>query len=370
MRRSGYASGEPLRTLGIAVDVGTTNIHWSVNSLVDSSLIAEHRLRNPQQEFGSDFMSRLLWAAQSEEHARLMSQMPTDAIGHALRAASLDMDFDVREIERLCIVGNTAMLALLNRIDAGCIIRTGHNCWPTLLEGSSVDNVDWASALDLASLTSTYVVPPLGRFIGSDLLAGVVSTSLMHDSAPSMLVDFGTNVEMALWDGRHLWVTSSAGGPAFDGSLCGSDLINQIADLVRAKAISERGQLRVGVSPYDVDLVQRGKAAVATGICSLLKSAGIHHESLKRVCISGVFGNSIDIRNAQAIGLLPEIDLKLIQLYRNTALAGCVQLMASPDAMYYINKVQSCVYIVDIENSPYFYDLFIDNLYFQRMRSE
>ena len=62
------------------------------------------------------------------------------------------------------------------------------------------------------------VVSPFAGFVGSDLLAGVLATHLT-DRPGGLLIDFGTNSELALWDGATLWVTSAAGGPAFEG--CG-----------------------------------------------------------------------------------------------------------------------------------------------------
>ena len=66
------------------------------------------------------------------------------------------------------------------------------------------------------------VISPLAGFVGSDLLAGVLATRLTEQPG-SLLIDFGTNSEMALWDGQTLWVTSAAGGPAFEscGMQCG-----------------------------------------------------------------------------------------------------------------------------------------------------
>ena len=80
----------------------------------------------------------------------------------------------------------------------------------------------WASVLGIHPQAAVEVVSPLAGFVGSDLLAGVVATRLTEQPG-SLLIDFGTNSEMALWDGQTLWVTSAAGGPAFEscGIQCG-----------------------------------------------------------------------------------------------------------------------------------------------------
>jgi uncharacterized 2Fe-2S/4Fe-4S cluster protein (DUF4445 family) len=63
------------------------------------------------------------------------------------------------------------------------------------------------------------ILPPVAGFVGSDLMAGVIATRLIETGSGSLLIDFGGNSEIALWDGKSLWATSAAGGPAFEG--CG-----------------------------------------------------------------------------------------------------------------------------------------------------
>ena len=80
----------------------------------------------------------------------------------------------------------------------------------------------WVSLLGVHPQATLEVISPLAGFVGSDLLAGVLATRLTEQPG-GLLIDFGTNSEMALWDGQTLWVTSAAGGPAFEscGMQCG-----------------------------------------------------------------------------------------------------------------------------------------------------
>ena len=206
------------------------------------------------------------------------------------------------------------------------------------------------------------VIPPCAGFVGSDLLAGVLATRLT-DQPGGLLIDFGTNSEMALWDGDTLWVTSAAGGPAFESSqvqcgmpaepgaiyrvdrqpdsgelqfqvigggeakgICGSGLVDLIAclrgsgDLTRTGRFAPQG-LKDGfvvrqssptlrLSHVDVDMFQRAKAAIGVGIKTLLARARMDAAELSRVCVCGVFGQHMNAGNAQAIGLLPEVPLR------------------------------------------------------------
>ncbi|MCP4397641.1 MAG: ATP-binding protein, partial [bacterium] len=208
------------------------------------------------------------------------------------------------------------------------------------------------------------VIPPLAGFVGSDLIAGIVTTSLHVQEAPALLIDFGTNSEIALWDGNRFFVTSAAGGPAFEGwgictgmpaeagaiycaqpgdneewevktianrepeGICGSGFVDIVSILLQNSLLSQTGKLAPKVRPgngreqftlpinagkdiyitnKDVDLFQAAKAAIGVGIIGVCREAGIDSQELNRVCIGGAFGQYLDIENAQTIGLLPLI---------------------------------------------------------------
>ena len=205
------------------------------------------------------------------------------------------------------------------------------------------------------------VIPPCAGFVGSDLLAGVLATRLT-DQPGGLLIDFGTNSEMALWDGRTLWITSAAGGPAFETSqvqcgmaaeagaiyrvdrqpdaaelqfrvigegqakgLCGSGLIDLIACLRSTGKLTATGRFAtdakegfvirrenptIRLSLSDVDMFQRAKGAIGAGIKTLLATAKIKAAELRRICVGGVFGRYLNCRHAQAIGLLPTLRLR------------------------------------------------------------
>jgi uncharacterized 2Fe-2S/4Fe-4S cluster protein (DUF4445 family) len=271
------------------------------------------------------------------------------------------------------------------------------------------------------------VVSPLAGFVGSDLLAGVLAAGLT-DSPGSLLIDFGTNSEIALWDGNTLWVTSAAGGPAFedcqtqcgmaaepgaiyrasrrqdssgwnletiggesgDGEtakgFCGSGLVDLIAclrhtgDLTKAGKFTdatcregfpiEAGSAGLRLSRRDVDMFQRAKAAIGAGVATLLARAGMRIPDLTRVCVCGAFGQHLNPRNAQAIGLLPEIAAERVELLGNAALAGCERLLLSEAAAADLTLIRQRAAIINLSQHSDFDDLFLDNLYLQPLKAK
>jgi uncharacterized 2Fe-2S/4Fe-4S cluster protein (DUF4445 family) len=407
---------EVIAPCGVAVDLGTTHISLSLYSLSTGKWLAGRYGPNPQMRYGSDVMTRLVVATASPEQARSMRRQVLEAIGEALLDVSAREGINIERTVRLTLVGNTAMLALLSGQNYDLLLQPSHWTSP----------VDWLSDHpDLGDVTlgihpraQIEAIRPLAGYVGSDLLAGVMSTGLIEDEPGGLFIDFGTNSEIALWDGRVLRVTSAAGGPAFEGSgihcgvpaddgaisrvslqsgmiefavigdseprgLCGSGLVDLIAALVRSGRVTRKGQFGPGVSgegfvltrgerpivltKRDVDSIQRAKAAVGAGVQVLLTQAAMTCKDLRRICIGGLFGRFLDVVNAQEIGLLPVVPVERVELCGNAALAGCAEALLSPVEVRRMEDLRAQAGIVSLSRWPGFDDLYLDNLFLQPM---
>ncbi len=344
-----------------------------------------------------------------------------DAIGEALRDISARESCNLQEIGQMAIVGNTPMLSLLTGKNHDLVLQPDY--WMQEVDCIPEETQFLSLAWGLAPEARIEIVKPLAGFVGSDLLAGVQATELIKGPAGSLLIDFGTNSEIALWDGRQLWVTSAAGGPAFEGSglscgmpaeqgaiyrgewddsssqfdfqvlddgeakgLCGSGVVDVIADLVKNETLNSNGRFRaeIGTDGYplgesdqgislkksDIDLFQRAKAAIGAGTISLLSQAGLHLDDLQRICVCGAFGQFLHITNAQAIGLLPKISPDKIELCGNTALTGCEELLFSPDRRGTLDDLRNRAKVINMSTLAEFENLFIQNLYLRPMQIE
>lgn len=410
------------RPYGVAVDLGTTQIRLSLFDMPKARWISGRIGLNPQACFGADVLTRLEKALESEERAREMSMLARDAVGEALQDISAEGSCNLEKIGRMAIVGNTPMLALLTNKNHALLLQPDYwmrevDCIP---DDTRLLSLSWG----LAPETRIEIVKPLAGFVGSDLLAGVLSTELTKGPAGSLLIDFGTNSEIALWDGTHLWITSAAGGPAFEGcgigcgmpaeqgavyraqlddsssqfdfqvlgggeakGMCGSGIIDAIAGLVKVGILNGNGRFRNGVGGQgyiiigkgmpeirlqkrNIDVFQRAKAAIGAGTMCLLKRADMLPDDLRRICVCGAFGHFLHITNAQAVGLLPKISPDMIELCGNAALTGCEKLLFSPEKGESLDDFRNMAKIINMASLPEFEDLFIQNLYLCPMHLE
>lgn len=401
---------------GVAIDLGTTHIRLTLWDMVRGQRLAGRTGLNPQGSYGTDVLTRLMEAARSHALARQISGVVQRAISEALAEIALRMALDQRQIGKVLIVGNTAMLCLLAEKNHAQLLQPEN--WTQALACQPDDGSFLRRTWGLADDADIRFVPPLGGFIGSDLLAGVVATRLIERPAGSLLIDFGTNSEMALWDGSTLHVTSSAGGPAFEGcgiscgmagesgaiyrvqqngpgfvthvldeappqGVCGSGLVDAVAwlrrngKLDRVGRFGERdrngfvlheGAQRIALLRADIDVLQRAKAAIGGGVEWLCRQAGLPLSALREVYACGAFGHLLDVENAQQIGLLPPVCRGEVRLESNAALAGCEMLLLSAEAERTLERVRAHSRAYNLAEETGFETLYVDNLYLQPMQ--
>lgn len=401
---------------GMAVDLGTTHMSLSLFDLAKGRWLADRWGRNPQQNFGADMVTRLAAAVESPAAAREMSRLAVAAIGEALFDIATREGFDPRRIVNVTLVGNTAMLALLSGRNFAQLLLPEY--WTLPVDCLPLQTSDWVANWEINPMAQVDVIDPLAGFVGSDLLAGLVSTRFTEEAAPALFIDFGTNSEIALWNGEALWVTASAGGPAFESSgiscgvpaeagavfrvkadavgglscqvigderakgVCGSGLVDLIACMLGSGELTSAGRFASGETRHtfsagetelsltkgDVDVIQRAKAAIGVGILALCGHAGVRLKDLRRVCVGGAFGRYLDVHSAQAIGLLPPVPPETVELAGNTAIAGCCDVMLSSLAAERLKALRNRARFVNLARHPDFDQVFLENLYLQPMR--
>jgi uncharacterized 2Fe-2S/4Fe-4S cluster protein (DUF4445 family) len=405
---------------GVAIDLGTTQVSLSLWDLKRGRRLHGRIGPNPQSLYGTDVVARLIAAGESPENARRLARLPLEAVAGALQEMCSRAGCQPQEVVQAAFVGNTAMLSILTEADSRQLLQPQN--WTRPMEYSIEQPHTWVSLLGIHPQATLEVISPLAGFVGSDLLAGVLATRLTEQPG-NLLIDFGTNSEMALWDGQTLWVTSAAGGPAFEScgmqcgmpaepgaiyrfgrsqgseefhfevldggeakGFCGSGLVDLIACLRDSGELTSVGGFRsprhkdgygvprtdpvIRITKKDVDTFQRAKAAIGAGISTMLARAQMSATELSRICVCGVFGRNLNIPNAQRIGLLPDSPPERVELCGNTALAGCERLLLSPESNSEMGRLRERSVIINLCQSSDFDTLFLENLYLQPMKVE
>ncbi len=381
----------------VVIDIGTTTL---VAALIDenASVIGTTGEKNKQAAFGADVIARVKYVANGglEELHTVVTRQINGMLKNLLSANNID------KIEDITVCGNTAMLHLFFGRDC-----TGLGFFPYTANflASQTEN---GLALGLGLDVPVYSLPCIASFAGADLTAGIVSEFEDTDQY-ALLIDLGTNAEVALFNGRRILASSAAAGPAFEGAsikqgmgatpgaicsyelvngngrvktignavpvgICGSGLIDIVAELLKNNIIDDTGYLMTGksfdvceeVTVYAEDIreLQLAKAAIAAAIDMLILSAGLTAGDIDRVLISGGFGSFINPGNAALIGLFPAELRKKTAAVGNSSLAGGILCAAFPDKMALAETIAASTDYVDLANSAEFSERYIEHMMF------
>lgn len=395
------AGGTKEEVFGVAVDIGTTTIAMELWGLNSRKMYAQDSRINHQRAFGADVISRIQASISGEKLALQRSILNDlcDGLGAMLTQAGIEAD----RVVRITIGANTTMGHLLlgypcdtlgvspfTPVDID-IIRT-RLC--ELLSKAGMKPGDSGAAQsqkaacgDVSSAgmkpgnclpldAELMVLPGISTFVGADIVAGLLVCGFTENEKPCLLIDLGTNGEMAIGDRGRILCTSTAAGPAFEGGnishgigsvrgaicsvhmeddghvtyetigqcaplgICGTGVLDITAELVERGIVDETGLLdddyfddgvKIADSPggepivftqQDVREIQLAKAAVRAGIEVLLRRFGISCGEIDTVYLAGGFGFKINTEKAISIGLLPEGFRGKIRVAGNTSLKG------------------------------------------------
>lgn len=308
----------------VTIDIGTTTIalqlHDAKGNVVDSLPCV-----NPQFSYGADVISRIHAAEEPAKLADLQEQVRA-----VIEKGLARFQKKIEGGEKLLgvLAANTTMIYLFMGWDPR---ELGHAPF-----AATKLSAFWTKASDVP----IYVLPGISAFVGADIAAGILASGMLRAERPTLLVDLGTNGEMALGCQGRLVTCATAAGPAFEGGAnrgaWGADMVSLLARLLDEGMLDASGLLaepyftegiRIGdvlLTQASVRNVQLAKAAIAAGIEILCEKFAIDVDEIERVVLAGGFGYYLDPVAAGRIGLLPEALVGRTVTGGNTALLGAL----------------------------------------------
>lgn len=306
------------------VDIGTTTVAmllYHKNGQVADRYMAV----NPQNVYGADVLSRIR-AAQDPRAAEDMQMLIRQVLEQGIHR--FEQNLEAGETMYLVLAANTAMTYLFMGWDPAELGRAPFHV--SHLAGTETE----------IGGVPCYIFPRLSAFVGGDIAAGIYACGMCKQEELTLLIDLGTNGEMALGNRRRRIACATAAGPAFEGGVnrgvWGSDMISLLARLRKEQILDETGLLaepyfergiRIGnvtVTQEAVRSVQLAKGAIAAGIEILMEKYGVGPEAVDRVVLAGGFGYYLRPEAAAAIGLLPDGLADRAVTGGNTALSGAL----------------------------------------------
>jgi uncharacterized 2Fe-2S/4Fe-4S cluster protein (DUF4445 family) len=409
---------------GIAFDIGTSKLVGSLFSLTSGKHIATEGMENPQLRFGEDIMTRLSYAAISG-YARKKLQSEVIVAINSLLSSLTSSRIPLDQIYELVIVGNTVMTSLFLGLDTK---HLAYGPFTPPFRGP-IETQASKLGLDLPSQTIVYVLPNVAGYVGADALANILATGMNQHQKPNLLIDIGTNSEVILGNHERIAATSCAAGPAFEGAqiehgmkavsgaieqvtldpqsmtfqlttidnlkpigICGSGVIDAIAQLAEAGLLSKKGRFTQKAKPYlissnkkrviilykgerdknqpsitlsehDISQLLLAKAAIQSGYTLLLQHHQLSVEDLNQVFIAGAFGNYLNLASAKRIGLIPPVSLEKVSFIGNAALSGAQLALLSTIHRRQATQLAHTIEFVDLARHPAFSKIYATSLF-------
>lgn len=263
---------EPASGYGVAVDVGTTTTVCYLLDLATHRQLDVAAFANPQIRFGADVITRIVYAHEGETQLDELQRCLVSRIEHGVLAMFRRHGVEASELARMTAVGNSTMMHLLWGVDPWSLGVAPFQ--PRFTEAEPRPG----SALGFRELSDVVVelLPGIGGQLGSDTVAGLLALELDETSKPTLVLDLGTNGEIALLGPRGTIACSCAAGPAFEGVhiSCGTAAVPGAIEHVDVQAGALRVSTIDGADP--IGLCGSGLADAISVLlrCGLLRPNG------------------------------------------------------------------------------------------------
>ena len=402
---------------GIAMDYGSTSIVQQLVRLSDGEVLFETRELNDQRAFGMDILSRITYglggAAQKAELHSAAVQSMNRGFAALLNATGVK----VTDCPIMVISGNTTMIHFLLELEAWTVFSSPY-CPVTMQPGFFTGD---ELQLDFPGLV--FIMPSASNYVGGDIVSGLLTLDMQQSDKIQVLFDVGTNGELVV--GCRDWLIAGAGaaGPALEGyisqygmvanpgaidrvtiengqlrwttignkkplGICGSGIIDLLAQMRLAGWISIAGQLNEGVSERivkkrtplgleetvvvyawadesgrgedlyfsqtDINQYIETKAAAHTMVDCMLETAGITEEDIDHMYLSGAFCSHSDLEAAITIGMFPDLPRDKYAVLKNSSLEGARKLMLDRSRFNDIRWILDTIYCVQLASVPNF----------------
>ena len=199
--------------IGAVYDIGTTTLACYLLDLETGHQLGAAVKRNPQLAFGADVISRIAQATGCHEKFKEMVKVLRSGVASLLQRLAEDVGVSLKDCEEVLMVGNPCMHHFFKGILPITLGRVPF-C-PVTREGSC----DLAVDLDLPVSPSARLLflPLIGGFVGADMVGLLYFVESVMPKKTRIVVDLGTNGEIALIHEGKILACSTAAGPAFEG---------------------------------------------------------------------------------------------------------------------------------------------------------
>ncbi len=416
-------SAEDTAIVGCAIDIGTTTVTMVLTDLKDGKLLTKGSSGNGQIRFGADVINRIIEQSRPGGKKKLQDAIVKDTLTPIIANLCKTADISARSILRLSIGANTTMNHLLLGVDTDPVRMDPYIPSFFSWEGLKAGDLH----LPANPLAPVVIAPNIGSYVGGDITAGTLAARIWDKDEMSLFIDLGTNGEIVFGSRDFLMSCACSAGPAFEGGdiscgmratdgaieactidadtmepsltivgdagqkpvgICGSGIIDIIAELFRCKIINPKGLFvregervqrdahgmgryviatseesetgrEVSINEVDIDNFIRAKGAIFSAVDTLLQSVDMTPDCIDKVYVAGGIGSGINMQNAVRIGMFPDVELSKYEYIGNSSLTGAYAMVLSDEAIAKCAEVAANMTYLELSTYPGYMDSFV-----------
>ena len=408
---------------GMAVDIGTTTVSAIIIDMLTGEILAKGSAGNGQIRYGADVINRIIESGKPGGREKLQKAVIDETINPLIDTMCRQAHLDHSQIYRLCIASNTTMNHLLLGVFADPVRMEPFV--PSFFKTNSV----YAYNIGIHVNQDAHIIlaPNIGSYVGGDITAGAFVSMVWNKPEFSLFIDLGTNGEIVFGNSDFMFSCACSAGPAFEGGdiscgmratdgaieactideetmeptysvvgdpgtkpvgICGSGIIDIIAELFRCKIISPKGKfIREGkrvrhdehgmgsyviafqeeagsvkdveITEVDIDSFIRAKGAIFSAIRTMLSYCDFDVSMIEHVYVAGGIGSGINMQNAIRIGMFPDVPLELYEYIGNSSLVGAYAMLYSNEAERKVYEIAQNMTYIELSNINAYMDEFV-----------
>lgn len=416
-------AAEDVKIVGLAVDIGTTSVAAVLVDMENGNILAKSSTGNGQIRYGADVINRIIASGKEGGRKALQDAIIKETLTPMIAQMCAKAKIHTDQIYRASIAGNTTMNHLLMGVYADPIRMEPFI--PTFFELDSVFADD--IGLKINPHARLIISPNIGSYVGGDITAGTFASGIWTKESMSLFIDLGTNGELVFGNSEFMMSCACSAGPAFEGGdiscgmratdgaieaisidrdsmkptmsvigdpgqkpvgVCGSGIIDLIAELYRCGIISPKGKFiregerirhdNYGMGSYviafadesatgrdveltevDIDSFIRAKAAIFSAIRTMLKNLDFTVDMIDDVYVAGGIGSGINMDNAVNIGMFPDIPKDKFHYIGNSSLTGAYAMLVSSEAETKVVDIAHNITYLELSTEPGYMDEFV-----------
>ena len=418
-----YGRSEPVKVCGVAIDIGTTTVSGVLMDLADGQILAKASAGNGQIRYGADVINRIVEQSKPGGRGKLKDAINQETLRPLIARLRKAAGVELGQIMRMTIAGNTTMNHLLLGVQANPLrtepyIPTFFNCDPI----PAGELIHWINPA-----AKVFIAPNIGSYVGGDITAGTMASMIWNKDEMSLFIDLGTNGELVFGNRDFMMSCACSAGPAFEGGdiscgmratdgaieavkidketmeptltiigkkgqkpvgICGSGIIDIIAELYRTAIIDSKGKFvregsrverdahgmgcyviadrnasmtgrKITITEVDIESFIRAKGAIYSAISTMLGTLDMTPEVIDQIYVAGGIGSGINIENAIRIGMLPDVEREKFHYIGNSSLSGAYAMAISNPAWEKVQEIAANMTYLELSTYPGYMDHFV-----------